>query len=160
MKRLVTITLAALAASACGRESPPLAVSGGIAVLDAYATASAAPDVSALYFTVENRAAEADTMIAVSTSVGEATLHTVETRNGLSSMLAVERLPIPGGAEVRMRPGGYHVMLSALPSPLAAGDSIGVEATFVHAGTLRFRAPVMTYSDVVERLEQGAAGRR
>jgi copper(I)-binding protein len=160
MKRLVTITLAGLAASACGRESPPLAASGGIAVLEAYATASAAPDISALYFTVENRTAGADTLIAVSTSVGHATLHTVETRDGLSSMQPVERLAVPGGAAVRMRPGSFHVMLSALPSPLVAGDSIDVEATFVHAGTLRFRAPVMTYSDVVERLEQGAAVRR
>jgi copper(I)-binding protein len=155
-----SIALAALAAAACSHGAPPLAENTGTAVLEAYATASPAPDVSALYFTVENRGAEADTMVAVSTSVGEATLHAVETKDGRSSMRAVERLPVPAGASVHMRPGSFHVMLSALPAPLTAGDSIGVAATFVRAGTLRFRARVMTYSDLVARLEQDGADRR
>ena len=146
-----------LLAVACGGEAPPLAVNAGTAIPEAYATASPAPDVSALYFTVANDGADADTMLAVATSAGEATLHAVEIRDGLSSMVEVERLAIPAGGMVRMRPGGYHVMLSGLPSPLRAGDTIDVEATFARAGTLRFRAAVLAYSDLVERLERAEA---
>lgn len=160
MKPHPAIALAALAAASCGRATPPLAANGGIAILEAHATASPAPDVSALYFTVENRSADPDTMILVATSIGEATLHSVETAGGLSSMRAVERLPVPAGALVRMRPGSYHVMLSALPAPLQAGDSIRVAATFVRAGTLTFRATVLTYSDLVARLEDHGSGPR
>jgi len=160
MTHRAAIAVAALVVAACGREPAPLAANAGTAVVEAYATASPAPDVSALYFTVENRAADADTLLAVSTAAGEATLHTVETSGGLSSMRPVERLPIPAGASVRMRPGGYHVMLSALPAPLAAGDSIGVTATFARAGTLTFHAAVMTYSDLVERLDRDGTSPR
>lgn len=160
MTRRAAIPFVALVAAACGTEPPPLAANAGTAIVEAYATASPAPDISALYFTVENRAAEADTLVAVSTAAGQATLHTVETSGGLSSMQPVERLPIPAGGSVRMRPGSYHVMLSALPAPLAAGDSIGVAATFARAGTLTFRAAVMTYSDLVQRLERDGRGPR
>ena len=159
MKRRAAILVALLLAAACSRETPPLALNDGTAILESYATASPAPDVSALYFTVENRGAAADTMLAVSTSVGEATLHTVETREGLSSMVEVARLAVPAGGTVRMRPGSYHVMLSALPAPLVDGDTIDVVATFTRAGTFRFRAPVLTYSDLVERLERTEARR-
>lgn len=154
------IAVAALVAAACGNEPAPLAANAGTAIVEAYATASPAPEVSALYFTVENRAADADTLVAVSAAAGAATLHTMETSGGLSSMRPVERLPIPAGESVRMRPGSYHVMLSALPAPLAAGDSLAVSATFVRAGTLGFFARVVTYSELVERLERGQSAPR
>jgi len=152
VRRAPIALLGACVAAACGTGRPPLAGGGGLAVLQAYATASAAPDVSALYLTIENRGTAADTLLGVTTPVGHAMLHTVEANNGLSTMRPVERLPIAAGTEIRMRPGAYHVMLTGLPAPLAAGDTIDVEATFARAGALRFRAPVMTYTDVVEHL--------
>ena len=158
VRRAPIALLAACAAAACGTGRPPVAAGGDIAVLQAYATASAAPDVSALYLTIENRGTAADTLLGVTTPVGHAMLHTVETNNGLSTMRPVERLPIAAGTEIRMRPGAYHVMLTGLPAPLAAGDTIEVEATFARAGALRFRAPVITYTDVVEHLERDRPG--
>jgi copper(I)-binding protein len=160
VKRANAAVLAACVVTACGRDHPPLATGGEIVVRKAYATASAAPEVSALYLTIENRGTGADTLLSVATPAGHAMLHTVEVRNGLSNMRPVDRLPIDGGAQVRMRPGAYHIMLTELPAPLSAGDTIDVETVFARAGTLRFQAPVLTYTDVVEQLERDPPGHR
>ena len=147
-----TLLLIATAAAACGRESGVVTASGDIAVAAAYATASAAPEMSALYFTLLNRGAAADTLLRVE-SVGHAELHTMVTTDGLSKMTPVASLPVHGDSCVAMRPGSYHVMLHGLPTPLAAGDSIDVTITMALAGSIEFRMPVVTYTDVIERLD-------
>jgi copper(I)-binding protein len=43
-------------------------------------------------------------------------------------------------------------MLTGLPNPLAAGDTIPVSVTMAVAGTIDMRVPVRTYTDVVEHL--------
>jgi copper(I)-binding protein len=139
--------------TACGERNRPLVVRDGVAISAAFATASAAPDVSSLYFTIRNDGAGPDTLLHVLAPLGKAELHAVETVGGLSSMRRVERLPIPTGAKVRLEPGGYHVMLTQLPTPLRVGDSLQVSAVFSRADTLTFRVPVLTYTDVVERLD-------
>jgi periplasmic copper chaperone A len=39
-------------------------------------------------------------------------------------MRQVERVPLPAGREVELKPGGYHVMLIDLTAPLKPGDKI------------------------------------
>jgi copper(I)-binding protein len=134
--------------------SPPVAEQDGIAVRDAYATVSAAPETSAFYCTISNADGHADTLLGIESSAGMAMLHTVVTVDGRSSMQSVPRLEIPGRGEIRMRPGGYHVMLADLPVPLQSGDTVEIGLSLVRAGTLRFRAPVVTYTDLVQHLEQ------
>jgi copper(I)-binding protein len=144
--------LAAAVCAGCGESRPIVAEAGHIAIADAYATASAAPDMSSVYFTVRNRGAVADTLLAVQ-STGTAELHTMVTQNGLSSMVPVTALPVLGGTCVMLKPGGHHVMLRGLPTPLAEGDSIDVSVSMARAGTIAFRIPVLTYTGVVERLD-------
>jgi hypothetical protein len=61
-------------------------------------------------------------------------------------------LVIPAGASVGLAPGGYHVMLTGLRRPLVAGDSIFIVLDLARANLLRFRVPVLTYTEMVERL--------
>ncbi len=143
----------ALATCTADAPSPPVAEQDGIAVRDAYATVSAAPETSAFYCTIGNTDALPDTLLAVESSAGVAMLHTVVTVEGRSSMQSVPRLVIPGRAEIQMRPGGYHVMLAGLPAPLQRGDTVGMALTLARAGRLRFRAPVVTYTELVQQLE-------
>ena len=159
MKRRI-IGVAALVATlsyACGERRPErvlTASKGHIAIYDAVATASAAPDVSSLYFTIANAATLPDTLISVSTAVGTASLHTVVTdSSGVTRMQPLAGLVIPAGASVGLAPGGYHVMLTELRRPLEAGDSIFVALDLTRGNLLRFRVPVLTYTEMVERLE-------
>jgi copper(I)-binding protein len=57
-------------------------------------------------------------------------LHEMKMDGGVMKMKAIERLPLPAGQTVALKPGGYHVMLMGLAQPLNAGDSIPVTLTF------------------------------
>ena len=39
-------------------------------------------------------------------------------------MRAVQRIALPAGRKVELKPGGYHVMLVDLKQPLAKGDKV------------------------------------
>lgn len=152
---LMIATLFGLACSADdGADAPPVAVKGGIEVYDAYAPASPAPDVASLYFAVVNAGQLPDTLTAVRTTVGMAMLHDMVMEDGLSKMQHVPAISIAPGDTLRLVPGSYHVMLSQLSQPLEVGDTISVTLRFAHAGDLSFRAEVLTYTEVVERLER------
>jgi copper(I)-binding protein len=157
--RLTTCVLVAVAALGCStRDTPPLrapdATLGNLQVFDLGAPAPAAPDVGALYFTLVNTGAEADTLTAVATPDGTAMLHTVVTEDGLSRMRHVMAIPAPPRDTLRLRPGGYHVMVSNLARRWAVGDTVRLTLTFARAGRLELAAPVRTYTEVVERLER------
>jgi copper(I)-binding protein len=153
--------IAAIAALACGDAAPQrtLAAGGsGLSVYDALAPASAAPDVASLYFAIENAGELPDTLLGVATPAGSAMLHDVITDDaGRTRMEHVMALEIPPGSWVRLAPGSYHVMITGLAQPLAVGDTIAVALAFARADTLRFRAPVLTYTEVVQRLERHAS---
>ena len=158
MKRRIigVATLVAALSYACGErqaERVLTASKGHITIYDAVATASAAPDVSSLYFTIANAATFPDTLNSIGTAAGTASLHTVVTdSSGVTSMRPLAGLVIPAGASVALAPGGYHVMLTELRSPLEAGDSIFIALDLARANLLRFRVPVVTYTEMVERL--------
>ncbi len=155
-RRVLRIAALALGLSACTTDtpSPPVAEQNSIAVRDAYATVSAAPETSAFYCTIGNAGAEPDTLLAVESSPGMAMLHTVVMVEGRSSMQSVPRLEIPARNEVALRPGGYHVMVTGLSAPLERGDAVEMTLTLARAGTLRFSVPVVTYTELIQHLER------
>ncbi len=48
---------------------------------------------------------------------------------GVMKMSAVDRLPLPAGKAVELKPGGYHVMLMDLAQPLKEGDTVPLTLT-------------------------------
>jgi len=57
-------------------------------------------------------------------------------------MRAVDRLEIPAGETVSLEPGGYHIMLLDLASPLEEGSTVELTLTFENAGELVVTAEV------------------
>jgi copper(I)-binding protein len=49
---------------------------------------------------------------------------------GMMKMSAVDRLPLPAGKAVELKPGGYHVMLLDLVAQLKEGDTVTLKLTF------------------------------
>jgi copper(I)-binding protein len=131
-----------------------VAAAGDLAVYDACAPAAAAPDVGSLYFTVVNGGNEPDTLLGVASPAGTAMLHDVITEGELTSMVHVPTVEIAPHGTLALAPGSYHVMLSNLGEPLRLGDTVSVTLTFARAGQVRFVAPVLTYTGVVELLER------
>ena len=89
------------------------------------------------YFTVENRGPQEDRLIAVASPVSAAAeLHTMAMDGNVMRMRAVRAIDIPPGAQVALKPGGFHVMLLDLKQPLAVGEKIPLTLTFERAGTI------------------------
>ena len=56
-------------------------------------------------------------------------LHEMKMDAGVMKMKAVEKLPLPAGTVVEMKPGGYHVMLIDVTRALNDGDTVPVMLT-------------------------------
>ena len=92
--------------------------------------------VAAAYFTITDNA-RPDRLIGVSTPVAaSAQLHETINDNGIMKMRPISTLALNPGKSVTFAPGGKHVMLMELKSPLKAGDSFPMILTFEHARPL------------------------
>jgi copper(I)-binding protein len=106
------------------------------------------------YLTIENKGAAADRLIGGSADVaGKVQVHEMATSNGVMTMRPLDKgLSIEPGKTVKFAPGGYHLMLLDLKSPLKQGDKVPVTLEFEKAGKVK-----LTF-DVQGVGAQGAAG--
>jgi periplasmic copper chaperone A len=96
------------------------------------------------YFTVENKGAAADRLVGVSADIaGKAEVHEMAMDNGVMKMRAVEGgLAIDPGKTVKLAPGGFHLMLFDLKSPLKQGDKLPITLEFEKAGKVQLTLDV------------------
>ena len=62
--------------------------------------------------------------------------------SGTMTMQQVQKIEVPAGKIVQLKPGGYHVMLMDVKKDLKAGDTFDVTLTFEKAGTKKVTATV------------------
>src|SRR5437868_7683277 len=91
------------------------------------------------YLTIENRGAAADRLLGGTADVaGKVQLHEMAVANGVMTMRPLDAgLPIEPGKTVKLAPGGYHLMLRDLKSPLKQGDQVPVTLEFEKAGKVK-----------------------
>ena len=142
--RSVTAILSAVAGSAA-----IFAVSAGtrpdLSVTDAWARATPpGTPVAAVYLVIDNTGGKADRLLAVSTDrAGSAEVHTIVHDGDLAMMRRVDPLHVGAGERIVFEPGGTHVMLMGLKSPLAEGQSLTLVMNFERAGVQRVEARVL-----------------
>ena len=133
------LTLAATLAAA------PLAVAQ-VTVADPWVRAVVAGQMATGAFMRLTAATDAALVDAASPIARIVEIHEMKMEGGVMTMSAVDRLPLPAGKAVDLKPGGYHVMLMDLKAPLAAGASIDlnlvVEGKDGKRETLALKAPV------------------
>lgn len=99
--------------------------------------------VGVAYMTLENQGSEVDRLIAASTPVAErAELHTHRYEDGLMKMRQIEFVDIAPGTTTSLAPGGLHLMLMGLKTPMTAGTSFSLTLTFEKAGEVEVEVPV------------------
>jgi copper(I)-binding protein len=88
------------------------------------------------YLTIENKGSTPDRLIGGSWDAGaKVEVHEMATNNGVMTMRPLDKgLTIEPGKTVRLVPGGVHLMLSDLRSPLKQGDKVPVTLEFEKAG--------------------------
>jgi hypothetical protein len=133
---VLTAALAAMSATA-------MAQSGQVKIGNAWARATpAGASTAAIYLTVE--APAADKLVSVSTPAArEADLHEMSMDNGVMKMRALPGgIELPAGQKVTLKPGGMHIMLSALTGPLKEGDNVPLTLNFAKSGAEQITVPV------------------
>lgn len=131
--------------AACSTGASPSTGSGTIRAEGAWARQSMGMDLAvAVYLNLKNETATADSLVGAS-SPAAATVEIHETSADASGQMAmhpVEKIALPAGGSVELKPGGYHVMLIGLTGELKAGDKVEVTLQFETAPDLVVTAEV------------------
>ena len=125
----------------CTTHASAQQIKVGDLVLD-HAWARATPGgakVGGGYLTIENKGASPDKLIGGSSpAAGKIELHQMAMNNGVMTMRPVNGgLPIPPGQSITLAPGGYHIMMMELKSPLKKGDTVPLTLKFEKAGEVK-----------------------
>ena len=96
------------------------------------------------YLTIQNMGSTPDRLIGGSADVADKVqVHEMATTNGVMTMRPLDKgLPIEPGKTVRLAPGGHHLMLLDLKSPLKQGDKVPVTLEFEKAGKVKLTLDV------------------
>jgi copper(I)-binding protein len=139
VRRLIVLVAAlGLVAASCGGDD-------GVSVDDAWARNSPMmASAGAVYMNLE--AGEDDRLIGASVDVGiagkveihetammEDTMGDDEQMGGAMMMREVGEIALPAGTTVNLEPGGYHIMLLDITTPLEIGQKFDVTLTFENA---------------------------
>jgi periplasmic copper chaperone A len=91
------------------------------------------------YLTIENKGSTPDRLIGGSADVADKVqVHEMTMNNGVMTMRPLDQgLTIEPGKTVKLTPGGYHLMLLDLKSPLKRGDKVPVTLEFEKAGKVK-----------------------
>ena len=85
----------------------------------------------------------ADRLLSASSSAaGMVQLHTMSMEGDVMKMREVEAIDLPAGKTVELRPGGLHLMLMGLKSPLKEGSKVPLTLKFEKAGEVKVEVPV------------------
>jgi copper(I)-binding protein len=88
------------------------------------------------YLTIENKGTTPDRLIRCSGDIaGKIEPHEMAMKNGVMTMRPLDNgLAIEPGKTVKLAPGGFHLMMFDLKSPLKQGDKVPVILEFEKAG--------------------------
>jgi copper(I)-binding protein len=87
------------------------------------------------YVVLTNRGAAADRLLGASSPVAKSVgVHQSMEMSGVMHMMPVKALSLAPKGSVTFAPGGYHLMLTGLKSPLKAGGSAPITLQFEKAG--------------------------
>ncbi len=133
----------------------------GVVALAACAPAASGPEVSvealwgrsspkvatagAFYLNIKNTGTVADALIgAKSTACGSIELHETVDKNGVMEMqpIAGQRIEIPVGGTVELKPGGMHVMCMMKQVDFTAGIKLPLTLVFEKSGEMNFDADI------------------
>ena len=137
------LQLFAYAVFAVALAAPALAdevKAGDLVITQAWSRATpGGAKVAGGYLTIQNKGSAADRLIGGSADVADKVqVHEMATTNGVMTMRPLDKgLSIEPGKTVKFAPGGYHLMLLDLKSPLKLGDKVPVTLEFEKAGKVK-----------------------
>jgi periplasmic copper chaperone A len=137
--------LLASAASGCHRQDATGGARvGDLRISEVFAFEPVTRDEAAVYFKVRNTGDSADSLIGASAEgAGGAMIH--GPGSGRAMMRELGGFSIPAHSEIRLEPGGLHLMLMGLDRIPRAGERLDLSLAFQRAGRATIEAPVRPY---------------
>lgn len=123
IRTAVTLLVAGLAVAA-------LPAAAQVAVANAWVRGTVAGQKATGAFMELKSPADTALVGVASPSATIVEIHEMKMDGGMMKMRAVDRIALPAGKAVELKPGGYHVMLMDLAKPLKEGDSVPLKLTF------------------------------
>ena len=127
MPSLRTAAIAVLAATSLATAA---AASAQVAVTDPWVRGTVTGQKATGAFMQLKSPADTALVAAASPVAKIVEVHEMKMEGGMMKMNAVDRLALPAGKAVDLKPGGYHVMLMDLVKPLKDGDTVPLQLTF------------------------------
>jgi len=143
MKRILILFLAGFAfLNACSMSKPNQT---DIEAHDYWARAAMKDGNSAAYMLLRNQTKSGDELTGVSTDIASAAeIHLSQLKaNGTMEMIKQESIPLPVNAEVKLKPGSYHIMFIGLKKDIKAGDEISLTLHFKNHEDIKLTVPVL-----------------
>ncbi|MFW8567183.1 copper chaperone PCu(A)C [Orrella sp. 11846] len=103
------------------------------------------------YVTITNPSGQATELKAVqSDRAKRVELHTILREDGVAKMRQVQDIPVPANGEVKLEPGGYHIMFVGLNKPFVAGENIPLTLEFTNQSPVivNFEVKAATHNPV------------
>jgi copper(I)-binding protein len=117
---------------------------GSIVISDGWSRPTATGmAVGVAYFRVRNDGAADDAIVSASTpAAARVEMHQTTLADGMARMRPLKAIAVPAKATVAVAPGGIHLMLVDLATPLAAGTRVPLVLQFRNAGRIEIRLAV------------------
>ena len=139
MRRFVLSTVALCIAASVSAADVKV---GNLSIDDVWARTGQPGQVSAAFMDVKNKGT-ADKIVSAHCDCAKATeLHDMKMADGKMLMMQVPAMDVPANGELKLKPGGYHIMLIGLNRPLAAGETLPIKLKFEKAGEVTVHAQV------------------
>ena len=110
----------------------------------------------AAYMSIMTKGSETDRLLAVESDVAKRVeLHNHMMEDGVMKMRQVEAIEVAPGEPTVLRPGGLHVMMMGLKSPLVEGESFSMTLVFEKAGRVEVEVDIesATQTETPEKME-------
>ena len=126
---------------------------GGLVITQAVVAEPATQDEAAAYVTFRNETAQEDTLVAVTADLAvRGEVHETMGEGDMKHMMATPSVVLPPRTEVKLTPGGKHIMLMQLRKKFVAGDTVALLLSLARAGGVEVRAPVVPYAELEKAL--------
>jgi copper(I)-binding protein len=98
---------------------------------------------SASFMALHNNSKQDHVLVGASSSTAEVVeLHTHTMEEGMMRMRKVDKIDLPAGEKISLKPGGLHVMLIGLRQKLVPGDKIDLTLIFDDGSQMKLDAPI------------------
>jgi hypothetical protein len=125
-----SLRIAAIAVLAAASLATAAAASAQVTVTDPWVRGTVTGQKATGAFMQLKSPADTALVAAASPVAKIVEIHEMKMEGGMMKMNAVDKLALPAGKAVDLKPGGYHVMLMDLVKPLKDGDTVPLQLTF------------------------------